>query len=449
MQKCLKQEIIDKEKVRLGSGVSRKVAVHGQPVYIHGPNGNQSLNILPADLTTSEQKTAYIAPIQCKNNALGTININNVPESLQSDSEREGLIKKIIESCTQFVKHRDFLAWKTKSPSELFVANIFREHDALRQFRILFDYLFHTITDLFNLPKKGLFLVKNLDSDLFDLVLGYGFSVSGYNDLSQLVNNHLKTDQLFSAQEATIFNRQEIFCLPKELIQESYCLCIPMTSDKQTSSYLLLFTEEYLNMIDFVDNYVLKTLCRQAAISIENTNIALKFRELTFTDSLTGTYNYGLWCKRFSEEINRSQRHKIQELSLVVFDIDHFELLNKDLGQFIGDNLLYLIAERIKENVRIEDIVGRIGGDEFGVILPQTSKNHALLLTEKILGSIRTILEDMHIAPGKELSLSGGISFYPLDAESPQDLLEKAKTALISAKIQGGNRVQSYEYPEE
>lgn len=214
MQKCLKQELIDKEKVRLGSGVSGKVAVRGQPVYI---------------------------------------NINNVPESLQSDSERDELIKKIIESCTQFVKHRDLLAWKTKSPSELFVANIFREHDALRQFRILFDYLFHTITDLFNLPKKGLFLVKNLDSDLFDLVLGYGFSVSGYNDLSQLVNNHLKTDQLFSAPEATIFNRREIFCLPKELIQESYCLCIPMTSDKQTSSYLLLFTEEYLNMIDFVE----------------------------------------------------------------------------------------------------------------------------------------------------------------------------------------------------
>ncbi len=446
--KRLKQEIIDKAKVRLGSGVSGKVAFHGRPVYIHGGQGNKDLNISPDELTTSRQETAYIAPIQIDNTILGTVNINHVHPDLQNDPNREYLIKNIIESFTQFLRQRHFSTLESEAPSEIYVANLFREHEALRQFRILFDYLFHVITELFNIPQKGLFLVKNLDSGFLDLVLGYGFQAHGYTKFYQHMIDNLKDSNFLSTQEVTIFNRQDINWLPEELIQESFCLCLPMTYKSRISCYLLLFTEQYPNIAD-IDNHVLKTICRQAAVSIEDSNIALKFREITFTDSLTGTYNYGLWWRRLSEEINRAKRHGIEELAIVVFDIDHFDALNKSCGYFIGDNLLSHIADRIRKCIRKEDIVGRIGGDEFGLILPQTSKPDAFMVTERILSSIKAIPEEMHISSDNQLALSGGMSTYPYDAESPQTLLEKAKTALVSAKILGGNRVQSYEYQEE
>lgn len=71
------------------------------------------------------------------------------------------------------------------------------------------------------------------------------------------------------------------------------------------------------------------------------------------------------------------------------------------------------------------------------------------MVTNRILYSISTIPEEMHILSDNQLSLSGGMSIYPYDAETAQSLLEKAKTALVSAKILGGNRVQSYEHQEE
>ncbi len=446
--KKLKDEIINRAKVRLGSGVSGKVAVHGRPVYIHGSQGNKDLNIGPDDLTTSRQESAYIAPIQIDNSLLGTVNINNIPPDFQNDPKREYLIQNIIESFTQFLRHRDLSSLESDPQSEIYVANLFREHDSLRQLRILFDYLFHIVTELLKIQKKGLFLVKNIDSGFFDLVLGYGFQTDCYKKFYQYMSSRLKDSNLLSTQEMTIFNSQDISWLPTELIQEPHCLCLPMISQVQSSIYLLIFTEEYPDIKD-LDNYILKTICRQAAVSIENSNIASRFRELTFTDSLTATYNYGLWWNRLSEEINRCQRHQINALSVIVFDIDHFDSLNKSCGYFIGDNLLSLIAERIRNHVRKEDIVGRIGGDEFGLILPQTNKEDALMVTDRILTSILTIPEDMNIYSDNELSLSAGISIYPYDAEDPHTLLEKAKTALVSAKIMGGNQVKTYEYEEE
>ena len=156
-------------------------------------------------------------------------------------------------------------------------------------------------------------------------------------------------------------------------------------------------------------------------------------------DGLTGLLNHKTFLERFEKEINRSNRFE-HELGLIFFDIDKFKSINDTYGHLYGDYVLEEVSRIISKNVRSIDIVGRYGGEEFSVILVNTNIKDCIPLAEKIVKKIakKTYLKD---GIAVNLTISAGMSGFPVHSDSIRDLIGKADKAMYQTKLKGGNGV--------
>lgn len=167
-----------------------------------------------------------------------------------------------------------------------------------------------------------------------------------------------------------------------------------------------------------------------------------RLKELSITDGLTGAYNHRYFYEALTKEIKRSERYGFP-VSLIMADIDQFKRYNDRHGHVEGDNVIKGIASCIMSGVRGEDIVARYGGEEFSIILPETAKEDAGVLAERIRCSIRDYpFPYKETQPGGSITVSFGIATFPDDADDTKDLIIKADAALYRAKDKGRNRVE-------
>ncbi len=162
---------------------------------------------------------------------------------------------------------------------------------------------------------------------------------------------------------------------------------------------------------------------------------------LALTDSLTNAYNRRFFMKAGSLEVHRSKRYK-QPFTVLMLDIDHFKVVNDTYGHGVGDEALIRAVSVIQSSLRGEDTLGRIGGEEFAVIFPQTTKTSAALVAERIRGSIENIVIDSPLGPVK-FTISIGLSEGMVSDSSIDDVLRRADCALYEAKESGRNKVVS------
>ncbi|MCM8776621.1 MAG: GGDEF domain-containing protein [Candidatus Omnitrophica bacterium] len=174
-------------------------------------------------------------------------------------------------------------------------------------------------------------------------------------------------------------------------------------------------------------------------------------------DALTGLYNYRFFNNYLEAEIVRSARHG-HHLSLLFVDIDRFKVFNDTFGHARGDILLKEIADLLKAkdtpktaqrkvefSSRKSDIPVRVGGDEFILILPETSKEGALFCAERLRQAVEQRLFLGKTGQAKQhVTISIGVAEFPLDATNKKDLVDKADAALYQAKQLGRNRVYVY-----
>jgi diguanylate cyclase (GGDEF)-like protein len=158
---------------------------------------------------------------------------------------------------------------------------------------------------------------------------------------------------------------------------------------------------------------------------------------LASTDALTGLYNRRFLADTLQREIHRSRRHGIP-FALLFLDIDDFKKINDGYGHQIGDAVLRNFASYLRGFLRSEDIVGRYGGEEFLVVMPQTDIEGARILGERLLDRLAT--RTLH--PEVTVTFSGGISTFPNHAETVERLVESADRALYSAKMNGKRQIR-------
>jgi diguanylate cyclase (GGDEF)-like protein len=168
-----------------------------------------------------------------------------------------------------------------------------------------------------------------------------------------------------------------------------------------------------------------------------------------FTDFLTGMKTRGYFEQQLDLEIKRSERKK-STLALLMIDIDFFKSLNDTYGHHVGDQVLRDISSILMKDMREIDTVSRYGGEEFVIILPETSAVGAHQVAQRLRRSV----EQANFFAGspdkvEHLSISIGIALFDQDAQFKQDLIEAADAALYSAKSQGRNRVVMYERVEK
>lgn len=165
---------------------------------------------------------------------------------------------------------------------------------------------------------------------------------------------------------------------------------------------------------------------------------------LAVTDGLTGLYNHRAFQEKLSEETNRAERY-FKTFSLIMLDIDHFKSFNDIYGHQTGDFALKEISKIIRNELRTVDFPTRYGGEEFILILPETSVDGALIVAERIR---RAVAEYQFMSESGErllLTVSAGVACYPDDATPKEDLIKKADQALYFAKDRGRNTVCTYQ----
>lgn len=157
------------------------------------------------------------------------------------------------------------------------------------------------------------------------------------------------------------------------------------------------------------------------------------------TDGLTGLYNHAYFLQSLRRELQRARRHGLK-LSLAMFDLDNFKSVNDRRGHLEGDRVLMKSAALVKETLREIDTAARYGGEEFAVVLPETPRTGAFVVADRIRSRIEQHFKRRRSAAAG-VTISGGVASFPDDANSVEELIERADQGLYRSKAAGKNRI--------
>lgn len=215
-------------------------------------------------------------------------------------------------------------------------------------------------------------------------------------------------------------------------------VCMPVRTGGKTLGIIELTN---IDMQTYSRNQmVLQTLTDYAAIAIENARAVRRIQEISITDDCTGLYNARHLSTVLSDEVHRTARFGY-ELAVLFLDLDFFKRVNDEHGHLTGSRLLGQVGQFLRENLRLIDSAFRYGGDEFVILLPQTSRDGALFVARRLVRGFHA--KEWRPADGIRLKLtvSVGIATYPLDAGNPKEIVEHSDEMMYRAKQSGRDKI--------
>lgn len=238
-------------------------------------------------------------------------------------------------------------------------------------------------------------------------------------------------------------SKETVANLRKKLIFTKHLINRTIHRRKDGSSY---YAQAYIHLITYKnsDAYVIfdtdisETIERETLLEEKSEQLL----HLAHHDHLTGLPNRTLFKDRLSQAIIASKRHE-KEFALLFIDLDKFKTINDSLGHNVGDKVLVEASSRLKRCVRDEDTIARLGGDEFTIILQGVKNIHDISnISQKIVNEMRepVIVKEHSLY----ISASIGISLFPKDASSSDELIKYADTAMYKAKEEGRDNYQYY-----
>ena len=261
----------------------------------------------------------------------------------------------------------------------------------------------------------------------------------------QYVNK--KVADLFGLPAKDIIGKKETDILPEEVAEHFYQSDkkVFQTKEKQT-------IEEIINNEDGTKSYYLSvkipfipensppSLIGFSTDVTELYELKEEFRKQANTDSLTGLFNRRYFIEHAEREFNRAQRNKLP-LTVISLDIDHFKEINDQYGHPVGDEVLVMISKSLLPNIRTEDVLARIGGEEFSIVLPDTDLTQGLIIAERIRKQ-----QDSTTLKGSwqgeiNIKVSVGIACLVAQDKLFDALFSRADKALYKAKNNGRNQV--------
>ncbi len=233
-----------------------------------------------------------------------------------------------------------------------------------------------------------------------------------------------------------------------EWMRSPSILMVPIVYQEHRLGVLVMTSDEN-NGFGKRDMKMIQIMAGQAAVGLWNARKLQQSRAQSYTDQLTGVYNYRYFVETLEEMCVESDETGAP-VSLLVIDLDFFKTVNDTFGHDVGNAVLQRIAQILKNQVRDRDVVCRYGGEEFMIILPRASLDTGVQIAERLRRAVETT--PISVPPvGKTTMLpvrvtaSIGVATYPDMADSPQDLLRNADRAMyVGSKQAGRNRVGIY-----
>lgn len=246
---------------------------------------------------------------------------------------------------------------------------------------------------------------------------GEGVAGSVFQSAEPIILNQTKGDDKFIDAESSFAH--SIACIPMVVYNEVVGVINVTNKHKGVN-----FTK--------VDVEMLRAISDQAAVAVSKA----QFREMAVTDFLTGLYIRRYFMVKLQDEVVRAERYD-KVLSVAMADIDNFKVINDTYGHAAGDEVLKAASHFLRDNLRQADIIARYGGEEFVIFFPETDKQSASILAERLRAGFSEIKLD-NLPP---VSISIGVASYPDDGKDIKSLINSADTAMYKAKQEGRNRV--------
>lgn len=216
---------------------------------------------------------------------------------------------------------------------------------------------------------------------------------------------------------------------------------IPLISEKNFVGFLFLASKDMKKVsFDFDIASLLSLIGNNVSLILDKIKLFEETKRLSITDVLTGLYNRRHFYKHLDIEVARSKRYG-SSFALMLFDIDNFKSINDNFGHQAGDEVLQGLANILRSISRETDLVVRYGGEEFIIILPNTSEQEAISLANRIKYAVEHHVFQINKLAHIAITLSGGIASFPKNAADAKSLLSAADHALYAAKASGKNKI--------
>jgi diguanylate cyclase (GGDEF)-like protein/PAS domain S-box-containing protein len=418
-------------RIPLGEGITGEVALTGVSKYI--PDIRKEPNYINFDLET---RSELCVPLKADGQVIGVLNV----ESYQVDAFNEwdnNLLKTFASQLAiSIIKLRLMEAERVRTNRQTallqlstVMANVLYESDIVER-------AVSTLKTTLGYDHLGLFLI---DEKTGDRVLA---ASEGWMDAQKgwrippgkgLSSWSVETGQLRYTPDVSLFP-EYINGVPGGVSE----IDVPLQVGEKVLG-VLVAERIRTNAFDEQDLAVLTASAHQLAVALERAHLFQQVEKLAITDELTSLNNRRHFFALGETEFNRSLRFE-RPLSAIMIDVDHFKLVNDTYGHHAGDIVLREIATRCLHKTRSIDIVGRYGGEEFAVLLPETKKEDAMCLAERLricMDNESILIDDKHL----HITISLGVATLSSHTPNLERLLKQADDALLEAKRSGRNRV--------
>lgn len=403
-------------------------------------NGAEILRLgLPNNITS-----IHIFPLSENYGLLALFNSSLSKEEATNLLEICKMISLVMKNINLYFVKEEFANNITElNRSILKIINIFNtEMDRI------YDEIVNVATDLLKAEKCSLMLpdeekkliiksIKGLNRWLVqDIKIDIGEGIAGrvFKEKNPIYTENIENLDLPDAKPKKHYKTSSFISMPVSF--NSHVLGVLNISDKTTGEPFTKFDFNILSCYSLFTSIIIKM--------VEFYKKAEQLKELSITDSLTEVYNKRYFYERITEEIHRSERYSFA-FSIAMFDIDDFKLFNDTEGHLAGDNVLKEIANIAHKSLRSNDIICRFGGEEFIVLMPQTEKDEAFIVAERIRNNIKEFLtRTWEKFPYESLTVSIGVSSFPEDGKDSESLINNADLALYKAKAEGKNKTVLY-----
>ena len=428
------------EPLPLQGSICGQVFREGVPLLMRTPEDWKPYPVvLHGDASQDDVVSALVVPMSIGARTIGVISVQSSRPHAYSERDRD-LVVAVAEQAAIAVENSQAVVQADQRARELkMLAEVARALAAQLSLRTLYQTVCEEVRRVIEAPA---FYIALRAEDGSTMHLEYFIEGSNVIDPGDQPIKSSIAERVMNSNRTIVINTlEEVNAQPHGVIRtgdENKVRSLAMAPLRLGNRCIgVMSAQSYRdNAYDDSSVRLLTAIAEQLAVAVQNAQLYDQAESRADRDPLTGVYHHRYLKTRLEEELRRS-RSNGQPVAVVMMDLDNFKNVNDTYGHLVGDDALKMVTSVVQSAVRSSDVVGRYGGDEFMVILPETTREKTETIIERVTAELEE--RDLRLADGSSIPVkcSIGYALFPQDAESPADLIAKADAALYQSKRMG------------